>query len=386
MRILIVGAGIAGLTLASLLKQRQIHADIIDKAHGFGDVGYMIGLYSLGSSVLHGLNLYDDYISRTQRLTTYVPHDNDGNQLKSFSLAEFTKRYGDYQCTTRYTLIEIIRQAYGDLPVQFGTMVTTIEQLTDETIVTFSNGNSKSYDLVIGSDGINSQIRSLILEQNEYETFDTGWGGFVWWGDKAVVPAETVYEFWGDKFFVGAYPTEEKTGLIIACKGHNAIEALQGKSRKEFLLDLCSPVVAKYPELFQELPADNVDMFYWGLKDVRCKVWHKGKVLLLGDAATAFLPTAGVGASMAMESAAVLNDILSRTDSRYLSNALNVYDKRRRKRVESAQEDSRKLAKMMFVDSYIGSKARDIVFKFMVNHMDMQDFMKSIANAMVTPA
>jgi 2-polyprenyl-6-methoxyphenol hydroxylase-like FAD-dependent oxidoreductase len=65
------------------------------------------------------------------------------------------------------------------------------------------------------------------------------------------------------------------------------------------------------------MPAATADMFYWRLDDCRAPSWRAGRVALLGDSACGFLPTAGIGASMAMESAAVLADELDRTDAKF---------------------------------------------------------------------
>ena len=70
-------------------------------------------------------------------------------------------------------------------------------------------------------------------------------------------------------------------------------------------------------------------MFLWRMSDVRARSWVQGRVALVGDAVAAFLPTAGVGASMALESAAVLADELSHTDAVHLPNALDPYYNRR---------------------------------------------------------
>ena len=113
----------------------------------------------------------------------------------------------------------------------------------------------------------------------------------------------------------------------------------------------------------EAIPADDAELFFWELADVRSARWARGRVVLLGDAAAAFLPTAGVGASMAMESAAVLADELSRTDARGVERALSFYVARRKERVEGVQEDSRKLARTMFVKSATVAHIRDMLTK-----------------------
>ena len=101
--------------------------------------------------------------------------------------------------------------------------------------------------------------------------------------------------------------------------------------------------------LLADLP--DSDLYLWRMADVRARQWVRGRVVLVGDAAAAFLPTAGIGASMALESAAVLADELSRTSTQYLPDALALYERRRRRRVEATQNQSRRLARLMFLRS-----------------------------------
>ncbi len=86
--------------------------------------------------------------------------------------------------------------------------------------------------------------------------------------------------------------------------------------------------------------------------------------MLLGDAAAGFLPTAGVGASAAMDSAAALADELSRAEADHLDYALELYERRQRPRVELAQKNSRALAHYMFVNRRATALARDQLARF----------------------
>lgn len=65
LRILIVGAGVAGLTLAALLRQRREAPVIIEHEPALASTGYMLGLYPIGARVLHGLGLYESYLSKS---------------------------------------------------------------------------------------------------------------------------------------------------------------------------------------------------------------------------------------------------------------------------------------------------------------------------------
>lgn len=79
------------------------------------------------------------------------------------------------------------------------------------------------------------------------------------------------------------------------------------------------------PDILAELD-DPSRIFHDDYHDLRMDRWYMGRVVLVGDSAHAVLPTAGGGVSMAIESAVVLADELSRTDSKYFSQALEVYE------------------------------------------------------------
>jgi 2-polyprenyl-6-methoxyphenol hydroxylase-like FAD-dependent oxidoreductase len=97
------------------------------------------------------------------------------------------------------------------------------------------------------------------------------------------------------------------------------------------------------------------------MADLRASRWTQGRLALVGDAAAAVLPTAGIGASMALESAAALADELSRADAFSAPKALALYERRRRRRTERAQTLSRRLARMTFVRSRPISTARNLM-------------------------
>lgn len=381
MRVLIVGAGIAGLTLAALLKQRGLTPTLIEKAESLGEVGYMLGLYPIGANVLRELNCYDKYLESSTPGKLYEAYTDNAQLLKQFSFEPMIEKYGSYQLITRYKLLEIIQQACAGLDIQFSTQVTALQQHENEVDVVFNDQRKATFDLVVGADGLHSLIRSLILTRDEYHYFNTGWGGWVWWCNENSLPESTIQEFWGRGTFLGAYPVKGKVGLVAAVNAPSADEALQGRSRKAFIEDKFAKLLPQRPGFFSDLPADDQPVFFWSLNDQRTTTWHKGRVVLLGDSAAAFLPTAGIGASMALESAAVLDDILSRTGTAFIPHALGLFEKRRKARVERAQNDSRRLAKMMFVSSSAGAWFRNSVTKM----MSAESLMKSIVKGFDEP-
>jgi salicylate hydroxylase len=110
--------------------------------------------------------------------------------------------------------------------------------------------------------------------------------------------------------------------------------------------------------------ATGRDVHSWSLTDVRASTWSVGRVGLVGDAAAGFLPTAGVGAAMAMESAAVLGRSLSEATAGSVAETLRRYESRQRPRVQAAQQNSRVLARLMFRRSRPVAVARDAAARF----------------------
>ncbi len=360
--ILIVGAGVAGLTCANLLKKQGAKFKIIEKDSfdNFNGSGYMLGLLPLGGRVLTELDLEREYFDQSVEMTKYEIHKENGTLNKAYSLDFINKEYGSYRGIGRKELIDILTKNLGVENIQFDTSVTQMLQTENVVNLTYSNGTNEKFDLVIVADGIHSETRKLLWNKNEYKYYDTNWGGWVAWLDDQNLNAYK--EYWGASSFMGLYPVKNKTGIFIG--GPN--DLIKKEGLQNFAKNIKAEILPEFDILHQSLDilATTESPFYWEFHDCRANNWNKGNVILLGDSACGFLPTAGVGASMAMDSASALVDELSRTDKNHLEYGLKLYIKRQKDRVETAQEDSRKLGKLMFLKSNIIAGIRDYAIRF----------------------
>lgn len=362
MRVLICGGGIAGLTLAALLRQRGTEPDIIDHAPNFDHAGYVLGLYPLGNRVLHGLGAFDAFVAASEPMHDYAIAGRNGRTIKNFDFRPFENKYGQTRILGRADLLRILHHVAGSPQIRMGVTVSAMSEGGDRVRVRTSDGADNEYDLVVGADGIHSQTRKYVSPGAGI--FDTKWACWAWWADRGGFPADTVFEQWGAGRFLGVYPTPQRLGVIAGAParvlGFGAKDGRQMRMMEEFL-----KLKGRARDLIDSFPDDSTEMFYWKLDDQRTKAWIKGRVVLLGDAACAFLPTAGIGASMAMESAAVLADELSRSDSHNIPLALSFFERRRRARVEAAQSVSRKLSRLMFVKNPPLAWARNQAIRLM---------------------
>lgn len=375
MRILIVGAGIGGMTLAALLHQRGLRPTLVDRAASFEHAGYMLGLWPLGSRVLHGLGRYQAFVDVSVLARTYEVRDGHGELIKRWSMDPLNERFGPTLSSSRPQLVEVLRDTLDADAIRFNTAVERVEELEHEVIAHLSDGTAVPCDLLVGADGIHSRVRRAVF--GDQPIFDTGWGGWVWWADASIIAPEMFVEYWGAGRFLGVYPTTRGLGVFAGGPVEDGFERA-GEGRRARLVERFSGLGDQADALLAALPGDDAELFFWRLADVRASEWTRGRVVLLGDAAAGFLPTAGVGASMAMESAAVLADELSRTDVAGLEHALSLYVKRRRRRVESIQDDSRKLARMMFVRSGTVAAIRNLATRFYSLEMLASDLAKAL--------
>ena len=378
MRILIVGAGIAGLTLSALLRQKGIKPLLVDRAPDFAQSGYMLGLFPMGNRVLHGLGAFDAFVRRSEPMDTYAMCNGHGETMQTFDIASALGKFGVTRQLSRAALLEILREAAPDVLLRMDTRVSELREQGEEVEAFAGQESLGRFDLVVGADGIHSAVRRHV--SGDVEMRPTGWSAWVWWAPAEAAPHKLVTEYWGAGRFVGVYPVGEKIGVIAAGPideiGHDRIGGSGAK-----LAELFSAYkgIARAP--FAAMPANDKDMFFWNLEDCRAPHWSKGRVALMGDSACAFLPTAGVGASMAMESAAVLADELGRTDARGMALALQHYETRRRKRAEGAQTASRRIATLMFVKSTPVAWGRDQLMKF----YSIEEFAKEIEKSLREP-
>lgn len=348
MRVLIVGAGIAGLTLAGLLAQQGESPVVVDRRPEGADLGYGLALWPHGSRVFHALGVHEAFVARSEPMRTYVARDGAGRHLTSSPMPASIAAYGHLGLIPRADLLDIIRPTLKGIEVRDGVGIQSLTQTAAQVDVTFDDGTGGTFDLVVGADGIHSRVRELLFGRIPDRA--TGWGCYVWWADPDLTAEGETTERWGAGSFVGTYPVQERV-CVIAGAPVDVLRPDRAEGRTDRLAALLGPYGLPVRDYLAELPADSEQLFWWRMADVRAPRWVQGRVALVGDAAAAFLPTAGIGASMALESAAVLADELSRTDATYLPNALELYELRRRDRVESAQTQSRRLARLMFMTS-----------------------------------
>lgn len=347
-RTLIIGAGVAGASLAALQRRRGRHPVLVERAAEHATAGYMIGALPLIGNLFHTLDRYDQYLDTSCAIDAYEVGDPRGRIVRRFGMNELFSISGDFRGIERDKLIDVLS---GGGAVTYGMTVTTIEQTRGAVTVTFTDDTTAEFDVVVVADGIHSTTRSLVQPSTDLSSFDSGWGGWVVWAPLGAQAQSMYTEYWGSGRFAGTYPVKDRMGIFI---GGPRRATKVGAKEFAAAFRAAGELSERLALALQSLEADP-EPFYWAFSDFRSKHFVYGRVILLGDSAAGFLPTAGIGANMAMDSAAALDDELSRTGRDTVAFALELYERRQRDRVIAAPSNSRMLARLMFSKSKLKS-------------------------------
>lgn len=363
LRVLIVGGGVAGLTLAALLEQRGFTPLVVETVRDYADAGYSIGLWPAGSRILKGLKLFTKLCDAGVECSRYIVANEGGDTLHSFSFDPLTSRYGPLVELSRLQLIQLLRSAVDEQHIRFGATVRHLAESPDGVVTEFDDGSAEVFDVVAGCDGIRSSVRQLTF--GDAPVAYSGVAGWAFWLPPDFVPPPEIVEYWGAGKFVGMYPARRRFCAVVAMHcplgAPDPVETRTERVRSAFagFGGIVPWVLRELPEPERMVPVD--------FSDIRTDQWTRGRVVLIGDAAHAFPPTTRMGASMAMESAAVLAEELCRTDSEFLVASLQQYASRRHARLDRIQAQSRRLARVRFAGNRLIARLRDQAIRTMVD-------------------
>jgi 2-polyprenyl-6-methoxyphenol hydroxylase-like FAD-dependent oxidoreductase len=331
MRVLIVGGGIAGFAMARALEQQGFSPDLIERKADVPQGG--TGLYLPGNAAraLQALGLQDSITALAVPIRAQLILDRRGRQLSVTQTQDVWAPCGPCLALPREALHTGLRNSLRETRLRFDTTITGIRSLENSSMVTFTDGTTCEYDLIIGADGINSHVRqSLFPEVSPMYTGNVCWRFIT--TDSVGIDAWTVMLANGMSLL--AIPIGGDKLYVYADMAVSDQEARRGPilfPRDALLNTFGAPLSS----LVTQLPA-NAQVHASRIEQVVMEDWVKGHVVLIGDAAHASSPSMAQGAAMAMEDALILAETLSGTAN--ISDALATYMHKRKPRVDWVQK------------------------------------------------
>ncbi len=343
--IVLIGAGIGGLTAAIALQRAGFPVSIYERADELTEIGAGLTLAKNASKALRSLGLADKmdaYGFRPQsgggkylatgeiHRRSSVPGDIRQERGETDPDARFRMFHrADLHQMLMKTVLENDSQA-----IHLDHCFQSLEQNADEVTVHFDNGKSVRGDIVIGCDGNRSGVRQTIFDDDKVEFL----GYVAWRGIISIdsLPPGTIDTdsslFSGDHHSLLRYKIRDGNTLNVVAYAKKSDWVEEGWSvpaEKSELKQEFTGAAHEVQLLLDAIPAD--ECFKWGLFGREpMKTWTVGRVSLLGDATLPMLPFLGQGAGMAIEDSVVLARCL--TASETAEEALRRYEAARRER------------------------------------------------------
>ena len=359
-RVLIVGGGIGGLTLAVALARQGLKAEVIELKPEAGVLG--VGIIQPGNALraLHDLGLLDQCLAEGFQIDDYVMYDAAGGYIGRMKLLRIAgPSIPAVNGLPRIALHKILTKAAedGGARIRLGLTVDSIVSYDDRADVVLSDGSRETYDLVVGADGIRSHVREMMFGK-EYTPQFTGHG--VWRFTAPRLPeVDHQIMYYGVGVKAGLMPVsrEQMYLLLVTNEPDNPWMPPEqlGRLLRERLRPFTAPLVAKLRDQIN----DPSQVIYGPIEEVILPPpWYRQRVLLIGDAAHASGPHVSQGATMAIEDASVLAELIGRGLSG--EEVLAQFMARRYERCKFVQDTSRHVGREGNIDDPEACAARDI--------------------------
>jgi 2-polyprenyl-6-methoxyphenol hydroxylase-like FAD-dependent oxidoreductase len=331
-RILIVGGGIAGLTLATALHRQGFVTELVERSPTWQTIGAGIMLHGNGMRVLRTLGMSVEVEQAGTTLRNWSFCDQQGELLCKIDLPLLWGEVGPTIGIARTQLQQLLRAGAADVPCRLGIALTSLVQDEQAVRVSFSDGSLSDYDLVVGADGLASTVRRLALD-----TAPPGYTGLMVWRSLAPHQQPSMQVLLGEGCVFGLVPVGEGLSYGFGIEGSPRFQApLEG--RLDRVRHRFADFGGAVPAYLASLTHDE-QLHCAPIEWVDLERWHRGRVVLIGDAAHAGPPMMAQGGCMAMEDAWVLAEVLREAES--VESALDSYASRRRPRVDWVQQESR---------------------------------------------
>jgi 2-polyprenyl-6-methoxyphenol hydroxylase-like FAD-dependent oxidoreductase len=318
--VLISGLGIAGPTLAFWLKAGGFEPTVIENSPRLRTGGYVIDFWGLGYDIAEDMGLRNDIERVGYHVQEVRVVDDRNKRVAGFGVDVFRElTNGRYVTLGRSELSHLLFEKVPDTSeIMFGDEIVSLEDREDGVHVQFKHGHARQFDLMVGADGLHSQVRKLVFgPQHQFEK-SLGYSVAAFEVSGYRPRDDDAYVMYGRPGrMVGRFTMRENRTLflLIFATGEDVLpETLDGQ--KELLRSLYASDKWECPHILHELNGTQ-ELYFDRVSQIQMPFWSRGRVVLVGDAAFCVSLLAGQGSALAMTSAYVLAGELARAEGRH---------------------------------------------------------------------
>jgi 2-polyprenyl-6-methoxyphenol hydroxylase-like FAD-dependent oxidoreductase len=316
--VLVVGAGLAGAATAIRLAEAGVAVDLVEIRPDTAALGSGITLQGNALRELRTLGVWDQVSAAGYAFDVTGIRAPDPAGTVVAEIPDARTGGPDLPAVMgmpRPELARILaeRAAETGVKVRCGTTHTALAQDDDGVDVTFADGSTGRYDLVVGADGLRSWTRRAI--GIGLETRPVGMGIWRAFGPRPASVTRTDLYYGGPSFIAGYCPTGEDSLYAYIVEPAQDRSTLPPEEQLATMKELATAYHGPWDEIREQLTDPARVNYTWFETHVLPAPWNRGRVVLIGDAAHACPPTIAQGGAMALEDAAVLTDLLLTRDA-----------------------------------------------------------------------
>jgi len=310
-KILIQGAGIAGLAAAWWLKQRGFAPQIVEKAPDLRCDGFVLSLGGAGYQIAGRMGILPGLEAKGVELGRTQFRDSQGRDVLLIDHRKHLRQTNLLPVCRDDLVLALHRALEGAVPIRFGSQVESMTQDANGVEVRFDDGSVESFDFVVAADGCFSSLRQRYFASDEECLKSLGYsaaaftleGAQARGGERHVSFSEPGYtvELYGmrEDLLAALFVWQDDQGLRVP-----------REQRAAWLKEVFAHA---HGDIQAALAAQPEGFYLDHLMQVHLPSWHQGRLVLLGDAAHCLTLASGRGASMALTGAWLLAEELARS-------------------------------------------------------------------------
>jgi len=369
MKVAISGAGIAGGTLAYWLLHAGHEPIMIEHAPSLRTGGYIMDFWGVGYTVAERMGILPAVRSAGYQVGEIRFLDEDGRKVGGFSVDALRDLTGGRLTSVARSALarEIYRLVEGRVETLFNDQISKIDEHDNGVWITLQSGKQRDVDIVVGADGLHSQVRKLIFGPEERFEKDLGYRFAVFESAGYAARDEDVYVIHSatSRQIARFALRDGRTLFLLVFKKElmNGVEPGSTAETHALLRSVFADAGWESAPILAAMGRAD-DLYFDRVSQIRMPSWRRGRVVLVGDAGMAVSFLAGEGAGLAITEAYVLAGELAHAKGDHQS-AFIAYENQLRPFIEGKQHAAENFAATFVPQTEFGIWLRNQATKLM---------------------